>query len=291
MASDTHLITSEQEKDNEGFAEIVGESELPDLLGIADKLGLTSNRQAPPIPDWVDQALINIGGLNKFGEPNFRIVWGQSATEHGWGQTRLKYPALNIDEQELLGHDIHNPNGKIHFIKGTKIPDTLKPGAVLVPRYKKKKVTVGLPFFIVERWHDVTEYFQPKGFHPTLEEAWEKELRWEWDEESGRRIDNMGPFPRRGVYLHFFTVKTPTLETRPIGEDVLNVIATTLRVESQVASGREYKLVLRDELEKQMAERRKPLLELQEKMQDAFNTPRLLGNPSVAVPASFEIGE
>lgn len=278
-------IITDLNDNNDGLAEIVSETELPDLLGIADKLGLMQNNPAPPVPDWVNQALLQAGGRNKFGEPNFKWVWGQSETHHAWGQQRMKYPATFVNEQELLGHDIRNPNGKVHFIKGSQIPDKLKPGSVLVPRYRKKKVEVGLPFFIIERWHDVQEYFHPKTFFwETLEQAWEKEVRWDFEMETGQRVDNMGPFPSRGVYLHFLTVKTPDKKYRPITEDVIEVIKATLEAEQAFASGRDYNLAIRDVLQKRITKEQEPINQLRERMADAFNTPRLLGNASISVP-------
>jgi hypothetical protein len=284
------IIPGETKPENDGFAEIVSETPAPDLIGIAESLQLLENRPAQPKPSWLEKALVNVGGLNKFGEPNFRAVWGQSELKHAWGQQRLKYPATRVNEQELLGHDIHNANGTIHFVKGTKLPN-LKPGSFLVPRYKKRQAEIGMPFWIIERWFDVTEVFQAKGFHETLREAWEKEARWDFDEETGLRVDNMGPFPSRGVYEHFFTVKTPDFKTRPISEDVIDIIAMTLEVESGVASGREYKILLHNLLEKKREQAKKPFLELQEKINDAFNSPLLAGDAQVSVPSTFELGE
>lgn len=268
-----------------GFAEIVGEKPAPDLLGIAQQHHLMDNARPGPVPEWVSKALLRVGGTNKFGEPNFRAVFGQTETTFAYGQQRLKYPAVNVNDEQLLGYDVHNPDGRINFIKSHKAVTKLRPGSYIVPRYKKVKKEIGLPFWIIERWYDVTEYFQPtKYFFLPLNEAWEKELRWDYDEETGYKIDNMGPFPARGVYQHFFTVKTPDLKYRPIDEDVINIIEMTLEVENQVASGREYTIVLRELLEKKREKEREPLNKLREKIEDAFNTPRILGNASVTVP-------
>ena len=282
----SNIIIPGEEKLNDGLAEIIGEKPAPDLLGIAQQHHLMDNASPGPVPEWVNKALLRAGGTNKFGEPNFRAVFGQTETTFAWGQQRLKYPAVNINESELLGHDIHNANGTVHFVKGSKIPSKLRPGSFILPRYRKVKKEIGLPFWIIERWFDVTEIFYPtKYFFLPLHEAWEKEIRWDYDEETGQQIDNMGPFPARGVYQHFFTVKTPDLKYRPIDEDVINIVAMTLEAERQVASGREYSLVLKELIEKKQAKEREPFERLREKIEDAFNTPRILGNASVTVPS------
>jgi hypothetical protein len=282
------IIPSEETQLQDGLAEIIGETPAPNLLGIAEEYNLLANSAAPYKERWIDEALLRIGGTNKFGEPNFIAVWGQSATEHGWGQQRIKYPAARVNDEELLGYDVHNPGGPTNFIKSHKAVTKLRPGSYIVPRYKKRQIEVGMPFWIIERWHDITEVFQPRGFfHKSLEEAWEKEIRWDRDED-GTLVDNEGPFPSRGVYKHFFTVKTPDFKYRPISHDVLEIIEMTLELESQVASGREYIIALREMLEKRKEKEREPIKQLQEKIEDAFNTPRLLGNASVRVPELWQ---
>lgn len=47
---------------------------------------------APNKPDWFVKALTNIGGLNVFGEPNLRVVWGMDErTFRGGNPDAIKY--------------------------------------------------------------------------------------------------------------------------------------------------------------------------------------------------------
>jgi len=36
-------------------------------------------------PEWFQERLTRVGGTNKYGEPNFKLVWGQSATMRDGG--------------------------------------------------------------------------------------------------------------------------------------------------------------------------------------------------------------
>jgi hypothetical protein len=38
-------------------------------------------RESHPTPDWAAELLRNIGGLNRFGEANFRLIWGWNRLE------------------------------------------------------------------------------------------------------------------------------------------------------------------------------------------------------------------
>lgn len=273
---------SEFEKQEEQLAEIVKETPAPNLMEIAEEHKLLSNQRAPdPIPEWFNKALINIGGTNRFGEPMFKAVYGQTETQFAYGQIRLKYPAANVNEEEVTGYDIYNANGTVNYVKGSRIPELLEPGSFMVPRYKRKKLEVGMPFYIIERWQSVSDYFRPVGFHESIREGWDKEVRWDIDIESGQRIDVMGEFPSRGVYLHFFTVKTPDFNYRPLGEDVLDVVAATLEAESLFASGREYSIAIREALARVVAKKQEPIKQFKEKITDAFDSAKVWGSPQV----------
>jgi hypothetical protein len=43
-------------------------------------------RESKVCPNEYTEFLVRIGGLNPFGRPNFRLVWGESATNTIWGQ-------------------------------------------------------------------------------------------------------------------------------------------------------------------------------------------------------------
>lgn len=54
---------------------------------------LLSNQPAPSVDDWFTRELVRIGGRDKFGDPVFRVVWGQSELTIQNGESRMKYKA------------------------------------------------------------------------------------------------------------------------------------------------------------------------------------------------------
>lgn len=82
---------------------------------------------APALEPWVQEELTRIFGLNRFDEPNVRIVWGGSERHNG----RLKYWVP----------------GKTKFIT-TPI---LQNGVWAI---RQERVEVGLPRWVIERFTD-----------------------------------------------------------------------------------------------------------------------------------------
>ena len=93
---------------------------------------LTDSYEQYEVPEWFQQKLTEIGGTNKFDEPNFRVVWGQG------GQPECLYRA---------GGHWHVPNQPSW--KG----------------YRDLLVGGGTPSWILMQWHDATHYGTPESYY------------------------------------------------------------------------------------------------------------------------------
>lgn len=85
---------------------------------------------APPLEPWVQEELTRIFGLNRFGEPNMKIVWGGSERERkangSWG---LKYWLPNKSYR-------------------TETPVLVRAVWVVT----QERIEVGLPRWVIERF-------------------------------------------------------------------------------------------------------------------------------------------
>jgi hypothetical protein len=256
------------------------ESQTPqELQLIAEELGLLSNSFSQPVPEWFERALTRIGGQNRYGQPNFRVVNGQKATEFAWGAERIKYPAAFLKEEKRVGYDVLRASGRKEFFeKESEIPETSQ-GDVIVPLIIKFSTQIGIPRHIIERW------VSPEDLGGRYE--WEKN-RFDYDIEKAELVDALGPFPERGQYRHFLTIQTKDKRYRPLGPDVLEIIERVLRVQESVGRGKSYEQAVKDEVAEMQVRRAKQIKEYGEKWKDAFNTPRIKGNAFISVPDAFK---
>jgi len=116
---------------------------------------------------WVEQ--LNKAGKNRFGGPNFRIIWGPDRMEWIGG--------LWVDRDETTGLVLRRKAEERH-----------------VPRY-----SVAKPRWIVEKWLPPEMYGSP--------ETWirENEVRDPDTNEILIGIQGMGPYPVEGEYEQCFT--------------------------------------------------------------------------------------
>jgi hypothetical protein len=120
-----------------------------------------------PELSWVEQ--LNKAGFNRFGGPNFRIIWGPERMEWIGG--------LWVDRDENTGLVIR------------RIAEER-----CVPRY-----SVAKPRWIVEKWLPPEYYGSP--------ESWYQETQAH-DSDTGEiliGIHEMGPYPQQGEYEQCFT--------------------------------------------------------------------------------------
>jgi hypothetical protein len=119
-------------------------------------------------PKHIQERLTIAGGLNRFGEPNFRCVWGfnRVVPVHGewqdWEMTELISPRTGMP---------------IPLYKGSVIETRM------CPRYYRGNV------WILEKWCPPEQYGSP--------DLWKKQGE---EVVNGQVIDTAGEFPTRGDY-------------------------------------------------------------------------------------------
>jgi hypothetical protein len=131
-------------------------------------------------PAAVQQRLARAGGLNRFGEPMFRVVWGWSRLSLFGG----KWEAWDLD--------------KAGRVVGT-MPFSVTYEYRRLPKYE--------PWFC---WH-VEKWMPPEHFG--TREAW---YRKHWTVEDGRGFLELGPYPHRGEYEQCFPVIDPSNPKIPV---------------------------------------------------------------------------
>lgn len=115
-----------------------------------------------PPPDVV-KWLTRYGGLNRFGEPNYRLVWSGNA--------------LTYRTKQWIDKDDH----------GNVVRKIFQSRECL--KYQHPTVRER---FVLEAWRD------PRDIHFGDKKAWrEKNVKW----EGGRLIEPLGDFPSRGDYV------------------------------------------------------------------------------------------
>jgi hypothetical protein len=126
-------------------------------------------REAKRAPDDVAARIARAGGLNRFGEPNFRVVWG-------W--TRLDWIGGLFTDRDGSGNVIRE--------------------AVALrsePKYAP-----------CDRWH-IERWMPPESYGSP--EAWLRETCKPDPGAGIERIPQLGPYPSRGDYEHVFTLERP----------------------------------------------------------------------------------
>lgn len=131
-------------------------------------------------PEWVVRRITSLGGLNRFGKPNFRIVWGGNRTH-------------------LVGGLFKKPvTVKSDIIGETRTFVTQVAEVRTLLKYH--------PF----RWH--LERWRGPEFYGTQQD-WYRDT---WDEEA--RLHTMGDYPSEGDYEHvFFLAQCPHMQ--PLDEE------------------------------------------------------------------------
>jgi hypothetical protein len=118
------------------------------------------------VPDWITHRVNRIGGMNRYGRPNFRVIWGGNRTHKVGG----KFKSVIYVESGIIGQK----KGVV-----TDVPEI-------------RTLLKYHPF----RWH--LERWVPPEFYG-LSEDWYRET---WDEECG--FHTQGDYPSEGDYEHVF---------------------------------------------------------------------------------------
>lgn len=200
-----------------------------------DQFDLTRNHPAPILSDSLQKELTKVGGVNQFGEPNFRLVWGQNERKIAFGALHMKY----IIGRAIRWEDKFDPKTNLHT---------------------KERIVeeIGLPRFILEEW-------MPPDFFGTPQ-VWENH-RWNWID--GIREDNLGPYPERGRYVHYSTVETDEGEFRYPDQRELNLVAQAMWDRRNVTHNLEQEM--KDEREAVERAEQKREDDLEQDLKDSIN--------------------
>jgi len=170
------------------------------------------NHPAPHLEEWVTKELTSIGGVNSFGQPNIRVVWGMSELRFACGRLRMKYPTNFYTEEADYQFRLRNLTTNElkfcslgEFIEAKKIYDSIDPAIEWLPEYKVSRSIewIGTPRWMVEEYVPVVAIKDSPS-------NWEAHrYGWWFDPEKQKQVwtDLIGPFPYEGRYEHLLTVK------------------------------------------------------------------------------------
>lgn len=122
-------------------------------------------KQEPP--KWVVDRITSLGGLNPFGKPNYKVVWGGNRTYQVGGM----FKKILYVKSELIGH----------------------PDKAVVTQVAETRTLLK---YHPERWH--MERWRGPEFYGDRD-TW---YLSSWDEEA--QLHTMGDYPHEGDYEHVF---------------------------------------------------------------------------------------
>jgi len=146
-------------------------------------------REAHEPPEWAARILERVAGKNPFGEPVYRLVWGQNRMEWVGGE----WTDRDANTKRVL----------------RKVIELRQ-----VPKYSH----LGVNKWFVERWYP-PEHFGTRA-------AWEARTIERVD---GISIPALGPYPSRGEYDHFYTMEGPDGKFRQLTVRRVEWIASIIR--------------------------------------------------------------
>lgn len=126
-------------------------------------------------PSYAALRLLTVGGRNRFGEPNWRIVWGYDRIVKITGRWDIMEPA------KIIGQPVRGPDGRLHQ-------------PIIAPRLVQSKLeTREVPKYLPGNcWH--LERWRPPEAYGTPEQWRERGL----EVEGGITVDTAGEYPARG---------------------------------------------------------------------------------------------
>lgn len=208
-------------------------------------------REAPEVSALFTKALARLGGLNRFGAPYWRVVWGGTATKFLLGDTRLKYPTRiekSVHHWEEVTTDEHGGVQVLRtFPAGTT--DTVKSDYLLRPVFQI--VEEGDPFWMLEYWH-APERCLP-GWN-LKRYVWKHGDRYSvmpppaYDAHLWERVDALGDPPLRGQYRLHKKLCTPEGKFLPLDQNVLEYVVRIIAAYAQDNDGTSPDLPMSDRM-------------------------------------------
>jgi len=145
-------------------------------------------RESKRAPREIADRLARIGGLNRYGRANFRVVWGWS---------RLTWIGGKWTDRDAAG-------GVIREVAELR----------RVPKY--------LP---LDRWH-LERWLPPELYGPP--ERWYQQTVERENGILAASLPALGPFPHEGEYEHCFTLEGPGGEFVPLSVSVVEWLARAI---------------------------------------------------------------
>ena len=155
-------------------------------------------RETKQAPDSVERRLRLAGGINRFGEPNFRAVWGWS---------RLTWIGGKWEDRDA---------------SGTLVREVVE--LRQVPKY-----------YPLNRWH-IERWVPPEVYGSPAQ--WYASATGGVEIERGRNIPALGPYPARGEYEHCFTLEGPRGEFVQLTPTVAEYVARAIEFSRSVPTRR-----------------------------------------------------
>lgn len=161
-------------------------------------------QKLPDIPRDFVKALTELGGLNRFGQPNLRVVKGNELkNDRSEDQTLLKYHAgwtpINVS-----GY-VYTQDGEKRF---TSRIEEIPPHIMVFPAMQQEEL--GLLRYVIERWVSPEQLEQENRFQKRYAEG---------DTEATLR-----EFPREGIYDTYFVVQNAAGGFKELGNEVLQYL-------------------------------------------------------------------
>jgi hypothetical protein len=187
------------------------------------------------VPDWVDSELRKFG-TNIYGEPIYRIVWGESRLELIGGL----WEDRNGEQEARLIINDRGESRDINLVR--EVAEYRR-----IPKY-------GIPRWILEKWLPPEHYGDP--------------LVWEMTRDEKTGLLPLGPFPQRGEYEHSFTFEA-------LGEYIPITPETVSGIARLIEAGRTYTRSQRKEAIEQAKQKSRKAWEnrvdeIMQDSQDAF---------------------
>ena len=191
-------------------------------------------QKLPDIPQDFVEELTAIGGLNRFGQPNLRVVKGNEIrNDRAEDQKLLKYHA-GWSPLEVSGYS-YVEDGETRF---TLRLEDVPPTAMVWPSMNQEEL--GLLRYVIEKWTSPEE----------LEEAGRFTQRY----AEGDIAPTLREFPREGIYDTYFIVNAADGSFKTLGKDVLTYLRFRWNFEQKPWEEQER---IREELAQEAEARRK----------------------------------
>jgi hypothetical protein len=195
------------------------------------------NHPAPALDAAYSEELERIGGLNPYGQPVLRFVWGQERRWFFSGEQRIRYTDDRLEPNITRTPDTFAVKNRE---TGERIPldsyaDMLnydeRAWERILTRGESRAEFIGQPLWFVEQWKPPELIDSPARWNLNRYGDFE-------DPATGvtlRHIDQLGDYPSEGRYEAFFVVGSwdgksrdpfngKVLKYRPVGWDVIEHI-------------------------------------------------------------------